>query len=272
MADTTYRYADEPLTSVVDLVNYLKRDEERTLADLDSAGGGRIPMWFRGQANLDDPLLPTLSTLNFKPDLEHALLDRFKQNAGSIVSPVPDDSDEWAWMFLMRHFRAPSRLLDWTESALIGLYFAVQAGGHDDKDGALWLLLPSVLNELAKIHSDPHPPVDVPRFGSDRPPSINNYLISRVMDGRGSSTPPIAGFGARNSERMTAQQSVFTVFHADLKALEKWHGGQHVWRYPIPSKSKRDLREELRRLGVNRLSIFPELESVAEVARQFLNA
>jgi len=216
--------------------------------------------------------MPTLGSLKFKPELEEALLDRFKQNAGSFLNPVPVEGDEWSWMFLMRHFRAPSRLLDWTESALVGLYFAVEQSADDDKDGALWMLLPSVLNLLAKIHNDPRDPVDLPRFGSGRPASLNNYLISRVREQGGSSIPPIAGFGNRNSERMTAQQGVFTVFHADLKPLEKWHHGQHVWRYSIAKGQKPAIREELRRLGVNRLSIFPELESVSAVAREILDA
>ena len=264
------RYPDQSIASISDLVTKLANDETRVATDLKITG--RIPIWFRGQTDLRKPLLPTLSTLKFRPDLEEALLDRFKQNAGSFLNPVPSETDEWSWMFLMRHYRAPSRLLDWTESALIGLYFAVEESADEGKDGALWLLLPSVLNHLAKIHTDPRDPVDLPRFGSGRPASLNNYLISRVRENSGSSIPPIGGFGSRNSERMTAQQGVFTVFHADLKPLEKWHHGQHVWRYSIAKGSKAAIRQELRRLGVSRLSIFPELESVATVARGVLDA
>jgi hypothetical protein len=254
---------------VSDLLSFLETDELRIHSELASQAI-KIPLWFRGQPDASKSLLTTMSALNFKPELEEALLNRFKQNAIPLLHPAPADADEWAWMFLMRHHRAPSRLLDWTESALIGLFFAVSHA--DDKDGALWILLPSVLNELAQIQENLRDPSDIPMFGSASDPFFNNYLITRVRNSRSHSVPPIAGIGGRNSERMTAQQGVFTIFHADLRPLEDWHDGSHIWRYVIPQASKPKVRHDLARLGVNRLTIFPELDSVSEVAWQLLNA
>ena len=41
----------------------------------------------------------------------------------------------------MQHSGAPTRLLDWTEGALIALYFAVR-NKLDETDAAVWVLNP----------------------------------------------------------------------------------------------------------------------------------
>ena len=66
------------------------------------------------------------------------LIKRFKQNAFQFLDLVP--KDEWEWIFLMQHYRVPTRLLDWTESPLIGLYFAVsdKAVKRVQTAAALW--------------------------------------------------------------------------------------------------------------------------------------
>jgi hypothetical protein len=54
--------------------------------------------------------------------------------------------NSWEWYFLMQHSGAPTRLLDWTEGALIALYFAVR-NKLDATDAAVWVLDPWSLNE-----------------------------------------------------------------------------------------------------------------------------
>ena len=47
----------------------------------------------------------------------------------------------------MQHSGAPQRLLDWTESALIALYFALRNRGKEKYDAAVYVLEPWKLNE-----------------------------------------------------------------------------------------------------------------------------
>jgi hypothetical protein len=52
----------------------------------------------------------------------------------------------------MQHYRVPTRLLGWSESLLVGLYFAVTE--HPEKHGSLWRLDPVALNVQANIKFD----------------------------------------------------------------------------------------------------------------------
>lgn len=53
-------------------------------------------------------------------------------------------------MLLIQHYRLPTRLLDWTENPLVALYFAISSsrGADESRDGALWVLDPSMQNRL----------------------------------------------------------------------------------------------------------------------------
>src|SRR5438552_2663311 len=111
------------------------------------------PIWFRGSTNRKHALVPTLGRHPYKLEQEPILIKAFKQNAIQFVDQRPQS--EWEWLFLARHHTVPTRLLDWTESPLIGLYFATHSleniEKNDKKDGCLWILFPTKLNEEASI-------------------------------------------------------------------------------------------------------------------------
>ena len=241
---------------------------------------GSIPLWFRGHRDSTWKLATTLKRQGIEPEQEPQLLNRFRQNAVNYLGTQrPSDDSEWDWMFLMRHHGAPTRLLDWTESALIALYFAVEQrppATHADvaeSDGHVWVLLPTVLNDKARV-SDPdsRDSLSVPMFALTAGSGLSNYETGLVARPTSFSVPPAAGQGLRNFPRMEAQQSTFTVHHADQKPLEEWHDSSHVWRYLVPGGTKADLRAGLRAAGLNRLALFRDLDSAAWVAEEAIRA
>lgn len=227
-----------------------------------------IPIWFRGCTNKDHRLIPSLGRKPFVLDNERGLINVFKQNAVQFLDQRPQS--QWEWLFLARHHNVPTRLLDWTESPLMGLYFATHSHDdnvkkNDDKEGSLWFLLPTKLNEAANIKMTDKR--DLPIFEDDDE-HLQNYLPSKLASEHISRLIPAAGIAVRHSKRMQAQHSVFTVTHRDQTSLDEVGDGKHIGRYVIPASAKPQLRRQLEALKIDRLSVFPELDNAARLARR----
>ena len=228
-----------------------------------------VQLWFRGCTDARYDLLPSIARQDTGLAGEMALISLFKQNAVQFVRDRPQS--EWEWLFLARHHSVPTRLLDWTESPLVGLYFATHSrddtSKNDKKDGCLWVLLPTELNSEANIDDS-----DLPVF-EDNDKNLRNYLPSRLAMESTTDFYPIAGIAARYSTRMQAQRSVFTVTHRTQTSIDEVGERKHIGRYVIPSTKKSMIREQLQVLRVDDLSVFPELDNAAKLAtRRYFHA
>lgn len=219
-------------------------------------------IWFRGMADASWNLEPSLARAGGL-EVERALMKRFKQNA--LPQLIDRPTTEWEWLFVMQHHNLPTRLLDWSESPLIALYFAVNDPDPAlvDRDAALWLLSPVELNRHSKMVFDG---VDIPAFDDDD--ALENYLPS-LLKKQTHSFGPIAAIATRNNPRIQMQMGVFTVTHVEIQPINS-AGQTHAWKYIIPADAKQNIANELKVLNVTRLTLFPELASVAEHARSMI--
>lgn len=247
------RYKDVSIGSVADLLKTLKKQ---------SAANGII--WFRGQSESTWSLVPSLARKPANLNAENALRKRFMQNAVPHLDSQP--TTEWEWMFMMQHHRAPTRLLDWSEGPLAALYFAVSEDKHQTQDAALWCLDPIALNKEARF--DFKFTNEIPAFGIDG--VLDSYLPSQVTEAP-NILNAVAIVGPRNTARMVAQLGVFTVNHRDHKPIEQLGQAKHIWRWIIPANSKVEMRKELAMLGYTPLTLFPDLDHVADVAGGILS-
>lgn len=226
---------------------------------------GNEDVWFRGHSRNTYQLLPSLARVEHGMAREALLAKRFKQNAHSFRQSPPQS--EWEWLFLMQHFGVPTRLLDWTESPLVALYFAVHGFAEDDgHDGNLWALLPAKYNyDVPRLR--PTVPVDIPCFGVDR--VLDDYSPDVMALETVSSKLPAAAIAHRQNERIMAQLGVFTIMHREMTPLEEL-APQFLAKLTIPARAKPQLKADLAALRVTRLSLFPELTSVASMTKELL--
>jgi len=236
-------------------------------------------IWFRGQGRRQDSLVPALyraDVRRFNYD-EDSLFERFKVFASMYVARNP--SSDWEWYFLARHHGLPSRLLDWSESLLVALYFALldhvkglnrldvdralgsarPAASYDDGAPAVWMLDAGTLNKVTCGDDI----VMVPggsRSGRYLPESLKNAAADNEL--------PIAILPPRTNARMAAQQGMFTLHGHRAESLEDIvrsvsSAPIRLARISIDRSGICHLWNELRVLGVTGMGIFPELDSVA---------
>jgi hypothetical protein len=106
--------------------------------------------WFRGQIDSTWKLVPKVWR-SYDALRERYLANLFYQRAKLRHASFPDDKDYAAWLALMQHYGLPTRLLDWSDSALIAAYFAVKYERDMSRtaqscDAAIWMLQPETLN------------------------------------------------------------------------------------------------------------------------------
>lgn len=102
--------------------------------------------WFRGHSTIVGSLCPRV--FRYPSDLakriwgtphpEPRIIHEFRHFAPVVVEHrLPSDDDGLGWLLHRQHYLTPTRLLDWTESVLIGLFFAVS--DNLTEDGELWV-------------------------------------------------------------------------------------------------------------------------------------
>ena len=113
-------------------------------------------MWFRGQSDYSWGLVPSVQRKGgMSKHYEQYISTNFMIHTMRLNPNAPQRYDRASWLTLMQHYGLPTRLLDWSESPLVALYFALSSDRDAKTDAAVWVLNPMKLNKkvgLSLIH------------------------------------------------------------------------------------------------------------------------
>jgi hypothetical protein len=219
--------------------------------------------WFRGQANANWRLIPGLYREGINSSYEREIVRDFRLHSHLLIQHTPQNYFEW--LFLMQHYGMPTRLIDWSESYLAALYFAIANRGSTT-NGAVWVLDPWSLNGHA-ISLQSVPTADNPVLAP--------YALALGEEGLGREIGaglPVAVRPPRANPRINAQRGSFTLhgslktsLDAAAKSLSRSNPQEpvHLRKIIIDGKSKARLRRELYTAGVTESVLFPDLEGLS---------
>lgn len=243
------------LAEYVDVVNQTSEEWKMT---------GSRSLWFRGHSDASYELTPSIYRGSFAT-FERELSRDFRLMAPTYLDKLPQS--ELSWMYLMQHFGLPTRLLDWSSSHLVALYFALEFAS-DTAPAAVWMLRPGKLNAAVigevTIPTQEHPAVGEYLLGSE-------HLRSRKVSG----AHALAIRPEYESRRIVAQRGGFTLHGnrslplemlcAELESL----GHEHIPLecIEIDPTARLKLVRELHLAGVSASVIFPELSGIARELR-----
>ncbi len=213
-------------------------------------------VWFRGQQRHDYYLLPSLLRFNEGLEKEQEMFHKFRRFAERIFK---NKASEWETLFDMQHYGIPTRLLDWTETFGIALYFATYS--QRDVDSAIYLLDPKKLNKKSGKESVirlPHEEKDFSYSGVywERKPFKANA--------------PIAIEPIFNNDRMIAQRAMFTVHNDDTAPIEDMFPDA-IKKVILPTDAIPSALEFLKVSNINEYSVYPDLAGIARYLRNSFN-
>jgi len=229
----------------MDIIQIKSFEEFITTITTGDFGCGHVV--FRGVSDKDNhKLIPSVGRIDTSilcglslKEYEIETLTRFKLRANSEIIPQP--RDDWEWLALAQHHGLPTRLLDWTTSPLIALYFAtkpnVKFDGKLDRcnnNGAAIYALHTCkyLDTTCLV-----PPYDFTEFGIFYPPHI--------------------------TKRITGQFGLFSIQPdptQELNNIIPANEGNWIKKLEFTCEVAEEIQKKLYLLGIRHETVFPDLD------------
>ncbi|MBL0611278.1 FRG domain-containing protein [Aeromonas jandaei] len=220
-------------------------------------------IWFRGVSDISYELVPGVIWRDIDEPKHSAMIEEWL-NEYSIYadSELSDGFDIYA---LAQHYGLPTRLLDWTTSPLVALFFALEKV-EQKNNRAIWVIDPIQLNKKV-VKWDGHLSVSDKYLREKH--NLEKYLPETLSghDDRNLLPGPIAIRVPPKNRRLTSQKGCFTIHGKSREKISDiLHGTpKSIIRIDIFGERTRNvILNELYLLGFTEDVLFPDLDSFSK--------
>jgi len=211
---------------------------------------------FRGHAAAEYELVPSLLRGDASFEVEHNL---FHESYARSRHLLGDRHSSWEALPTLQHHGIPTRLLDWTESFAIALFFALTP---EPASPHIWIVNAFRLNQAASFSAVPR----IPLIGSDPVPDYEAAFVRVEKRLEWPYRKPIFVQIPWNGSRVSAQQGFFTI-HSEPLPLDascpRW-----VRKLEVPKEALDGARMFLQIAGINEFAVFPDLQGLGGFLRE----
>lgn len=228
----------------------------------------RSSYFYRGMPSAGFDLSTTLkrNCKDLASQLEMPLLENFIKYV-SIEIPNIDESI-WKAMIIGQHHGLPTRLLDWSQSALIALHFANNVSDLNDlgkNDCVVWRIDAKELNtKLPEKYKTALKEKKTFIFSVNLLSGITNSIEEYDRDMADQSLVVIEPPSL--DQRIVNQYSFFTILPNGINDFDKYleNNTENTVKYIINRELQWDIRDTLDQLNINDRIMYPGIDGIAK--------
>jgi hypothetical protein len=255
------------IESSAQLVEYVDHIWENIWAPRDPCLEQESP-WFRGVNGAAFKLVPTIyrqSIWKYNSVDAEDIWGEFSRRS----SPFLEQGRFYSpgeFYHIMQHYGLPTRLLDWTEGLLFGLFFALRGVRPlgSTSTPCVWMLNPWWLNKKSTQKRELYYSHFI---GND---ADNVQIISPYLSDANLPPDPVAVLPPHIDRRIVAQKSVFTI-HGSRKDgigdLCRKHKNAQLAQLRLDGGKIDTFLDQLLTAGITETSVFPDLEGLSREIR-----
>lgn len=196
--------------------------------------------YYRGHSRVEYSLRPKVGREPFATMVssDKVMFEKWKRHAVAYVTAPARELSEWDWLAIAQHHGLATRLLDWTFNPLAAAFFAIVSSTNE---------VSTQHESVVYAHYSSSDFVDIREF---RDP----FGFSGIRRLAPSSVAP----------RIGRQGGIFTVHGPPSHDLQQHlTEGDELKKIVIDRSCKKEFAMQLSHYGVNRLSLFPDLDGLS---------